>query len=319
MRSYSWEPPIYYYTFGPHPPALRVEPPCRIETTTADAAGMDRYGQPIPPEKRHTEPGTEMKYSNPLTGPFYVEGAKPGDVVAVKIEEIAFTRDWAYSCFVPGFGALGAESTIAGATGLSLPLPDLRFVWKLDAKTGTGEIDLRWSRKRSLKIPLHPFLGCIGVAPKWGMRIASLAPGEHGGNMDCIETKPGTTIYLPVFVEGAYLFVGDCHAAQGDGECCGVALETTCRVILTVGLISKKHIGTPRLEDGEFIMAVGSARPLLDAYRISQVEVIRWLVEEYGFEQWEAFQVFSQVGRVRLGNVVDPNYSVVSKCPKAIL
>lgn len=126
-------------------------------------------------------------------------------------------------------------------------------------------------------------------------------------------------MYLPAFVEGGLVFVGDVHAAQGDGEICGVGLETTADVTLHFDLIEDKPIRWPRLEDDEWIMVAASTRPLIDAYRIAHAEMVEWLVSDYGFDRWEAFQVLSQVGRARVGNVVDPKYTVVSKFPKAYL
>ncbi|MBC8231439.1 acetamidase/formamidase family protein [bacterium] len=166
---------------------------------------------------------------------------------------------------------------------------------------------------------MHPFIGSIGVAPRYGRTEMSLTPGEYGGNMDCVETKAGTTLYLPVWVRGGYFAFGDIHAAQGDGEICGVALETTAEVTVTLEVIKGKSIEWPRMEDETHIMTAGSGRPLMDALRIAHVELVKWLVDDYGFEKWEAFQVISQVGTTRIGNVVDPNYTVVAKFPKKFL
>jgi acetamidase/formamidase len=183
----------------------------------------------------------------------------------------------------------------------------------------TAELELAASRLTSVSIPLHPFLGCIGVAPRYGQSIVSMSAAEHGGNMDCPETRPDTTVYLPVWVRGAYLMLGDVHAAQGDGELCGGAVETTAQVTIEVNLIKGKEIRWPRLEDDEHIMVAGSARPLLDAYRIAHVEMIDWLVADFGFDRLEALQVLTQIGLARIGNVVDPNFTVIAKYPKRCL
>ena len=137
--------------------------------------------------------------------------------------------------------------------------------------------------------------------------------------MDCIETKEGTTIYFPVFVKGGYLAFGDVHAVQGDGELCGTALETSAKVTLEIDLMKKKTIEWPRFEDDRFIMVAGSSRPLMEAYKIAHVELIDWLVADYGFERLEALQILTQVGTCRVGNVVDPSYTVVAKFPKEYL
>jgi acetamidase/formamidase len=147
----------------------------------------------------------------------------------------------------------------------------------------------------------------------------SLTPGEYGGNMDCIETKEGVTLLLPVFVEGGYLVFGDVHAAQGDGELCGVALETSSEVKIKVEIIKEKPINWPRIVENDWIMTIGSSRPLMEAYKIAHYEMIAWLSEEYNFGKWDALQLLSQVGRTRIGNVVDPKYSVVAKFPRKYL
>ncbi|TLN18270.1 acetamidase, partial [bacterium] len=180
----------------------------------------------------------------------------------------------------------------------------------------TGLIELGGRR---IEIPLEPFIGSIGVAPRFGTYQMSLTPGEYGGNMDCPETREGTTLYLPVFVRGGYLSFGDIHAAQGDGEICGVALETTAEVKLGIGLQKGKAIDWPRLEDSDHIMVAGSARPLMDAFKIAHLELTKWLASDYGFSIPDAFQLLSQVGTCRIGNVVDTNYTVVAKFPKRYL
>jgi acetamidase/formamidase len=180
-------------------------------------------------------------------------------------------------------------------------------------------MELPGSKLKKAEIPLHPFIGSIGVAPRFGRVETALTPGEYGGNMDCIETKEGTTIYFPVFIKGGYLAFGDVHAAQGDGEICGSALETTGEVKLHFDVIKGKTIGWPRFEDDEWIMVAGSSKPLMEAFKIAHYELLNWLVVEHGFQRWEGLQLLSQVGRCRIGNVVDPRYTVVAKFPKKYL
>ena len=314
-----YEPTKYYYTFGPHEPALRLKPGDTLITTTLDSEGNDVNGEMVSPDMAQNSDVTEFYEANPLTGPFYVEGAKLGDTLALHIESIALTRDYAISKFPPGFGVLNVEDRITGPTGLGDPLPEMFFRWELDRESGMGTLGLPGSRIGKIDIPLHPFLGCLGVAPRFGETINSLTPAENGGNMDCVETKPGTTVFLPVFVEGGLFMFGDVHAAQGDGEICGVGLETTAEVTIGVDVIKGKNINWPRLEDETHIMVAASTRPLIDAFRIAHAEMVRWLAADYGFDKWEAFQVLSQVGTARVGNVVDPKYTVVAKFPKNYL
>jgi amidase len=316
---HEFTPTKFYYTFGPHPSALRVKPGDTIVTQTLDSSSRGSDGKVIPDEMKHQLPGTDVFEANPQTGPFYVEGAGVGDTLVVHIEEITPNRSWAESKFVPGFGVFAAEDRTCGPTGMSEPLPERIFIWELDMERGVGRLELPQSSLGQIEIPLHPFFGCIGTAPRFGEVISSITPGEHGGNMDCVDTGVGATVYLPVFVEGAYLMFGDVHAAQGDGESCGVGRETPARVQVTVDLIRGKAIRWPRIKDKTHIMVAGSARPLIDAYRIAHVELVRWLAADYGFDQWEAMQVVSQVGTARVGNVVDPHYTIVAKFPRVYL
>ena len=159
-------------------------------------------------------------------------------------------------------------------------------------------------------------LGRLATAPAGEEAIAGGVPSTFGGNMDTSEIREGATVYLPVFHKGAYLYFGDVHALQGDGEITGSGIETTADVSFEVRLRKKKTIAWPRIENQEWIMVAGSARPLIDAFRIAHVEMVKWLESEYGFDRWEALQLLSQVGQAEIANVVDPNFTVVAKFPK---
>ncbi|GCL73789.1 acetamidase [Paenibacillus sp. JMULE4] len=242
-------------------------------------------------------------YLNPQTGPIFVEGAEPGDTLAVHIMDIEPTRDWAVSAHLPNFGGLTATNT---TRTLNEPLPEKVFIYKLE--------DNELTYNKRLKFPWRPFLGTIGTAPELEA-ISALTPADHGGNMDVPDTKPGNTVYLPVRVPGAYFFTGDCHAGQGDGELCGVALEITAKVTLKFELIKGKAIKWPRIESPTELMVVGSARPMEDAARIAYAELIDWMVE-LGWDQWEAYQALTQIGKLHVGNMVDTYYSLVAKIDK---
>jgi amidase len=304
---HKFQPIKFYHTYGPNEPAYHVQP----GDTVAD-------GKPLSEEMRESKRGTILSSSNPLTGPFFVEGSEVGDTLDVEIQNIKLTRESAYSNILPNFGSLTEEAP--GRTLLyNEPLPRQRYEWKLDLKHEMGLVDLPNSMMKTVSIPLHPFIGSIGVAPRYGRVEMSLAPGEYGGNMDCVETRKGVHLHLPVFVDGAYLVFGDIHAAQGDGELCGVALETTAEVQVKLNLIKDHKIDWPRIIDQDWIMTVGSSRPLMEAYKIAHYEVVKWMCNDYGFEKLDAIQLLSQVGRCRVGNIVDPNYSVVAKFPKKYL
>jgi amidase len=301
--THRFEPRAGVPTFAVREPVLRVRPGDRVETRTFSMPG-DYYEKP-----GGAWPGE--------VGPFYVEGATPQDTLVVRILKLVPNRDTAVSFVRPG--GLSAVSPDARTRMLSDPLPERFFVWRLDRMRGVGRLDLPNSASRRIEIPLRPMLGRVAVAPAGEEAFGGLWPGNFGGNMDAPDVREGTTVYLPIFHEGAYFYFGDGHAAQGDGEICGSGLETTMDVTFEFDLIKGRSIRWPRLEDAEHIMVAGSARPLVDAFRIAQVELIEWLVAEYGFEKMEALQVVSQAGVSRIANVVDPNYTIVAKFPKALL
>jgi acetamidase/formamidase len=313
-----FEPTKYYLTYGSNEPAYHVRPGDVVIAPTLDAGGNDLNGIQVSPEMKQSSPDTIFRQSNPLTGPFYIDGAELGDTLVVEVERIALNRPTAYSRIGPHFGCL-TEEVPGRRLMLNEPITLNYFNWELDLEKDLGILKLSNSRMKKVEIPLHPFIGSIGVAPRFGRVEMSLTPGEYGGNTDCIETKEGAKLFFPVFVRGGYLVFGDIHAAQGDGELCGVALETTAEVRLRLNIIKNKAIEWPRIEDDEWIMTVGSSRPLMEAFKIAHYEMLQWLETDYGFEKWEGFQLLSQVGRCRVGNVVDPCYTVVAKFPKKYL
>ena len=216
----------------------------------------------------------------------------------------------------------GGISGVAGDSRtrmLNDPLPARTFTWRLDRQRMVGILDLPNSASKRIEVPLKPMLGRVAVAPAGQEAFGGLWPGDFGGNLDASDVREGATVYLPVFHDGALFYFGDGHALQGDGEIIGSGLETTMDVTFQFDLIKGKRIRWPRIEDDNHIMVAGSVRPLIDALRIGYVELIEWLVADYGFDKMDAFQVASQVGEVRVANVVDPNYTVVAKFPKRLL
>ncbi len=318
MATHRLEPRRFWYTFGPNEPALHVEPGDRVSAETRDAWGQDAAGQPLPDDMKHRVPGTDLRESNPVVGPIYVEGAEPGDLLAVQIERIRVTRDWAPSRQGPNFGSLTGE-----APGKRLlyndPIPQVWYTWQLDLAQQTGTLELPNSRLGRVTIPMHPFVGSIGVAPRFGRVETTLTPGEYGGNMDSPDVCEGATLYLPVWVRGAYLAFGDVHAFQSDGELNGTAAEVTAEVSLRIDLVKGVSADWPRLVNSTHIMVAGSSRPLWDCVCLAQMELLRWLTEEYGFQREEAWQLNAQVGTMRIANVVDPCYTVMAKFPIACL
>ncbi len=298
-----FEPTHGVPTFALREPVLRIRPGAIVETRTFSKPGdyYERAGGPWPGE----------------VGPFHIEGATPDDTLVVRILKLRPNRDTAVSAVNPG--GISAVAADARTRMLNDPLPARRFVWRLDRARNVGILDLPDSASKSIELPLRPMLGRLAVAPAGDEAFGGLWPGNFGGNMDTPDAREGTTVYLPVFHPGANFYFGDGHALQGDGEIAGSGLETTMDVTFEFDLIKGRRLRWPRMEDAEDLMVVGSVRPLVDAFRIAQVELIEWLVEDYGFERMEAYQVVSQAGHSRIANVVDPNYTVVAKFPKKFL
>jgi acetamidase/formamidase len=250
-------------------------------------------------------------------GPFYIDGAMPGDTLVVRILKLAPNRDVAISNVSPtGISGVAGDSR---TRMLNDPLPARRYVWRLDRQRMMGVLDLPNSASKRVEVPLRPMLGRVAVAPAGEEAWGGLWPGDFGGNLDASDVTQGATIYLPVFHPGAQFYFGDFHALQGDGEIVGSGLESTADVTFQFDLIKGRRIRWPRIENDEHIMVAGSVRPLIDALRIAYVELIEWLVAEYGFDKMDAYQLASQAGVVRVANVVDPNYTVIAKFPKALL
>ncbi len=283
---------------------MTVRPGDQVVVETRDAfEGAIKTEQDKPSEL------LKMPFLNPQCGPIMVEGAKPGDTVAVHIESMVprGPQPRGTCCMIKEFGAL--TGTYYTAT-LNEPLPEIV------RKVNVDEENVHWSDRVTL--PYRPHIGTLSTSPEIDS-INSLTPDNHGGNMDLPDMGPGTITYLPVRTEGARLFIGDAHACQGDGEVCGVAVEYPTVTTITVDLIKDWTIEWPRLEADDFIMAIGSTRPLEDATRIAYRQLIYWMESDYGFDRWDAYMMLSQCGKVRLGNFVDPKYTVGAAIPKKYL
>ena len=300
-------PQDYSYVFNPYrEPIARVKPGERVTIHTDDAfESRITKKEDLPSRALAT-----AKFLNPQTGPIYVEGAEPDDTLAVRVESIEPTRDFAVSVLIPYFG--GLTSTNLTRT-LQEPLPERVWIWDL-VDGGKNLVN----EELGVKLPWEPFLGTLAVAPDLEA-ITALAPGPFGGNMDVPDVKPGNTVYLPVWNEGALVYTGDCHARQGQGELCGVAMEITSKVTVVFEVIKDKKIEWPRIESDEAIMVVGSARPMEDAARIANTELILWLEHEYGYDRWDAYQLLTQAGGLYVGNMVDTTYSLVASVDKNLL
>jgi amidase len=259
------------------------------------------------------KPGDSLE-SESLWGEWYERaGAEPGDTLVVHVLKVKPNRDTAVSTQGGTFGALVPDG---GTAFLNDRFPSSRYIWRLDRAKNTGTVDLPGSAMKQITVPLSPMLGRVATAPAGEEAFGGLWPGRFGGNMDAADVREGTTVYLPVNHKGGLFYFGDGHALQGDGEICGSGLETSMEVAFRFEVIKGQRIGWPRFEDADHIMVAGSARPLSDAMRISFVELINWLVADYGFSKADAYQLTSQVGSARVAQMVDPIYTVVAKFPK---
>jgi acetamidase/formamidase len=300
-ETHTFKPTAGVQTFAVRAPVLTIKPGDTVITET-----FSRQGDYYDPAVAGPWPGE--------VGPFHIEGAAPGDTLVVRILALTPNRDVAISNVTPnGISGVAADSR---TRLLNEPLPGRRFVWRLDRGRMVGILDLPRSASKRIELPLRPMLGRVAVAPAGEEAWGGLWPGEFGGNLDAADVAEGATIHLPVFHPGALFYFGDFHALQGDGEIAGSGLESTANVTFQFDVIKSRRIRWPRIENDDYIMVAGSVRPLIDALRIAYVELIDWLVADYGFDRMDAYQIASQAGVVRVANVVDPNYTVIAKFPK---
>jgi acetamidase/formamidase len=300
----------YAWTFGGVAPVMRIKPPVVLDVFTEDAF----FGR-VTSESTPVSEVCEFPFVNPQTGPFYIEGAEPGDTVAVHFVSITPAKDWGASTTIPLFGALTSTHQTAL---LNEPLPELVWIYQFDRAANTCRFQARHG-DFTVDLPMNPMHGTVGVAPANLEARSALVPDAFGGNMDTPEMRAGTTCYLGVNVEGALLSLGDGHARQGEGETCGVAVETAMNTVMIVDLIKGTPCAWPRLETDDHIMVAGSSRPLEDAFRIAQTELVLWLAGQYGLDTLDAYQLVTQAVEAPLANVVDINYTSIAKISKRYL
>ena len=313
---HEFSPTHYHTTIGPHEPVRRIKSGDSVSTTTVDAGGRDKEGCNV------TGGG------NPQTGPFFVEGTKPGDTLAVKWDRLMPNREYGYT-----------SGRIAGNVLDPGYLPKFeadvrRFIWKIDFENNTAspaEVTSDYSATRlgdgepvegllaNLKLPLNPHSGCFGVAPPRGQAISTATSSTHGGNMDYNGFVQGVTMYLPVFVEGALFHVGDGPALQGDGEIVGTGIEISFDVSFTVEVLSGATIQWPRAESDTHIMAAGNARPLDQCVEHASTEMIRMLERDWGLSTREVHVLMGEAVEYDMGNMFDPAYTMICKMSKSVL
>ena len=312
-KTVNYKPQTVYFTYcHSHPPAARIASGDTVVTNTRDASN-DAFQ---PTMKTTAEGKLDLSRVNPQTGPFYIEGAEPGDTLKVHLDKVTVNRDWGWGGALPYFGALAPEYKTMMVTP---PVQDQLFIWRLDRSRNVAILNMPKSKIGKVEVPIRGFLGTIGTAPYGKECISSLVPGTHGANMDFNEVVEGVTMYFPVFERGALFMLGDGHAAQGDGEIMGAAIETSFDIQFTVEVIKGKKIDWPRLENQQYIMSIGSTRPLMDALRLACSDMINWLATDYGYDRIDAYQLLGQTAVIKIANVVDPQYSVACALDKKYL
>ena len=299
---HEFEPTTFHLSIGSHEPVLRVASGDTIRTWCVDSGGYGRDQEDI------TDGG------NPMTGPFFVEGAEPGDTLSVRLDRVRPNRTRGVS------GARVAPNVLDPQF-----IPEYGYVdqqevwWTLDLEHATARLEDPPPGLESLgEVQLDPMVGCFGVAPGRGQAISTATSAEHGGNMDYRGFREGVTVFFPVAVEGALFHIGDGHALQGDGEIVGTGIEVSMDAEFTLEVV-KKRIGWPRADDGTFVMAVGNARPLDQAVQHATTELVTLLKEDYGLDYPAGSTLLGQCIRYDVGNVYDPAYTIVAKVDKALL
>jgi acetamidase/formamidase len=302
-QTHTFEPTQFHHFFSDAiEPALHINPGDTVKTWSVDAGGTDPNGV------RRTSGG------NPLTGPFYVEGAIPGDTLVVHFNRIRLNRDSAGSGDLIVNGALNP-----GYVEQRKRVEGYDSNWKLDLHAGFASLAKPTETMKDYKVPLAPMLGCVGVAPQGGMRYRSGFLGSFGGNMDYNQLREGITVYLPVYAPGALLFVGDGHAAQGAGELTGDALETSMDIEFTVDVQSGGAPPNPRMENQDYFMASGIAGSIDEAFRAATTNLVRWLEGMYALNAAEVSSVLGTSIVYDVAEIVDPQPHIVAKAPKAAL
>lgn len=297
----------YYTTFSfDHPVALRIKPGDRVVTKTIDSGGTDWDEQKLPYR------------GNPETGPFYIEGAEPGDELVVKFEKIETNRKTAHSASL-----LALYTVDPAAINTRVDREARPANWIIDKAKGLVHLDQAdgqpVNQPGGIELPLNPMLGCVGVAPERKQAISASYPGNFGGNMDYNGVVTGATVMLPVYEPGALLYIGDGHARQGDGEVVGSGLETSMDVEFTVQLVKKKPIAWPHLENATHIVVLGSSRSLIEALQHATSEMQQWLMADYGFTERGAQTFMGQALEYDVSNMVDPAFTIAAKVRKSTL
>ncbi len=297
MATHRFTPTRFYNAIGTAEPVLRIADGDAVITSTIDASGMDEHGR------------MAGERPNPMTGPFFIAGAEPGDALEVKIERMTPNRGtgWTYSPLAPNVIDPGAVAR----------QPERRQAeWAIDRDAGVARLLDPPARLKGFSVQLAPMIGCFGVAPASAQALSTATSGPNGGNMDYRGFGPGVVVRFPVSVAGALFYLGDGHACQGDGEIVGTGIETSFEIAFSVKVLKGKRIGWPRGETADDIFTVGNARPLDQALQHATTEMLDWLATDYGLDAVASAHILGQAVRYDVANVFNPAYSVACRIAK---
>ena len=307
-------PQTYYRTFSHTNPVLkRIRSGDVVVTKTLDSGGQDFQSE------HRSEP------SNPLTGPFYIDGAEPGDQLVVTLRKVRLNRNWGYSAYRLGLYSLMPDYVEGIYSNhykkdLVREGSDTMVPWDIDLNRKTVRLREPASRRIKLEFPVQPMLGCIGVAAPGDFSPTSGPAGSYGGNLDYNRVAEGAIVILPVYHPGALLYIGDGHALMADGEPTGTGVETSMDVEFSVDLKKKMRITGPRLETAEYLVSVGAqpefSSPLDRALQLATTDMVHWLSDEYGMEPWAAHLLIGSVGQY---DVVTVQGTMALRIPKRYL
>ena len=297
MARHAFNPACFRNAIGAAEPVLTIADGDTVVAATIDARGFDRHGAQVagPP--------------NPMTGPFFVARAEPGDTLIVHIDRMTPSRDtgWTFAPLAP--------NVVDPAFAAKMPERG-QHIWNIDREAGTVRLAEPPASLVDWSAPLAPMIGCFGVAPAGGQAISTATSGPFGGNMDYRLFGPGTAAHFPVAVAGALFYLGDGHACQGDGEIVGTGIETSFEIEFTVRVAKGRSIGWPRGETAEDIFTIGNARPLDQALQHATTEMLAWLGTDYGLDLTAASHLLGQAVRYDVANVFNPAYSVACRLSK---
>ncbi len=300
MGAHRFKPEKFHNTIGHHPAALKIADGDTVIAETVDARGFDRHGN---------KPGERP---NPMTGPFFIGGAEPGDTLSVRIEDIRMTRGtgWTFQVLSP--------NVVDPAAAPRFPERE-KTEWIIDIAANRACLQSPPPALKDWSVAVEPMIGCFGVAPDLGQAISTATSGRYGGNMDYRGFKAGVEALFPVSAHGALFFLGDVHAQQCDGEIVGTGIETAAEVTFTVRVLKGKSISWPRGINETDIFTIGNARPLDQALQHATTAMLDWLMEDYGLDEVAASHIMGQAVRYDIANVFNPAYSVACRIASSTL